>query len=190
MSTTTTSGNTSAGDGKGGGARDWVKSKLKALSQLLNNNNELIREQEELEDRICRTEWSSINEDERTKLEQQIAFNWKKQELYIMRSSKTILSILHRGFDKIKQGGRIMVLDEKSAEKLYNRLRLGKSDGDSFKIAFENEKGTLKDILSPGNRWLMPNAYLRIFGKKFMKDMGFVWINLKVVRKVRFPGRE
>ena len=37
----------------------------------------------------------------------------------MMRASKTILLILHRGFDKIKQGGRVMVLDEKSAEKLY-----------------------------------------------------------------------
>ena len=35
MSTTTTSGSTSAGDGKGGGAREWMKNKLKALSQLL-----------------------------------------------------------------------------------------------------------------------------------------------------------
>ena len=45
-----------------------------------------------------------------------------------MRASKTIISILHRGFDKIKEGGRVMVLDEKSAEKLYSRLRLDKSD--------------------------------------------------------------
>ena len=66
-----------------------------------------------------------------------------------------------------------MVLDEKAAEKLYDRLRLKTSDGDTYKIAFENEKGTLKDVLSPGNRWLAPNAYLKIFGKKFMKDMGF-----------------
>ena len=35
MSTTTTSGSTSAGDGKGGGAGEWMKNKLKALSQLL-----------------------------------------------------------------------------------------------------------------------------------------------------------
>ena len=67
-----------------------------------------------------------------------------------------------------------MVLDEKTTEKLYNQLCSEKSDGDTYKIAFENEKGTLKDILSPENRWLDPNAYLRIFGKKFMKDdMGF-----------------
>ena len=33
--TTTTSSNTSCGDRKGGGAREWVKNKLKALSQLL-----------------------------------------------------------------------------------------------------------------------------------------------------------
>ena len=32
---TTTSGNTSGGNRKGGGAREWIKNKLKALSQLL-----------------------------------------------------------------------------------------------------------------------------------------------------------
>ena len=101
--------------------------------------NELIREQEELEKRIHRAEWTSMNKDERTKLEQKIAFNEKKQGLYIMRASKTILSILHRGFDKIKQDGRVMVLDEKSAEKLYNRLRLVESDEGTYKVAFENE---------------------------------------------------
>ena len=66
-----------------------------------------------------------------------------------------------------------MVLDEKSAEKLYNRLRLVESDEGTYKVAFENDSGTYKDILSPGNRWLAPNAYLRTFGKKFMKDIGF-----------------
>ena len=114
-----------------------------------------------------------MNKDEITKLGQWIAFNEKKQGLYIMRASRTISSILHRGFDKMKQGGRVMVLDEKSAEKLYNLLRLEKSDEDTYKIAFENESGTLNDVLSPGNRWLALNAYLRIFGKKFMRDMGF-----------------
>ena len=83
-----------------------------------------------------------------------------------------IISILHRGFDKIKQDGRVMVLDGKSAEKLYSRLRLVESEG-TYKITFENKSGKLKDILSPGNRWLAPNAYLRIFSKKFIKDMGF-----------------
>ena len=115
-----------------------------------------------------------MNEDERTKLEQQIAFNEKKQGLYIMRASKTILSILHRGVDKIKQGGRVMVLDEKVAEKLYDKLSLEKSDGDTYKITFEKEKWTVKDVLSPGNRRLAPDAYFRIFGKKFMKDMGLM----------------
>ena len=101
------------------------------------------------------------------------SFNEEKQSQYVMRASKTILSILHRGFDKIKQDGRFMVLDEKSAEKLYNRLRLVKSDEGTYKIAFKNESGTYKDILSPGNRWLTPNVYLKIFGKKFIKFMGF-----------------
>ena len=47
------------------------------------------------------------------------------------------------------------------------------TDEGTYKIAFENESGTYKDILSPTNRWLAPNAYLKIFGKKFIKDMGF-----------------
>ena len=34
VTTTTTSGGTSGGDGKVGGAREWIKNKLKALSQL------------------------------------------------------------------------------------------------------------------------------------------------------------
>ena len=33
--------------------------------------------------------------------------------------------------------------------------------------------GVSKDVLSPGNRWLTPNGYLRIFGEKFIKDMCF-----------------
>ena len=143
------------------------------LDESMNELNRSIREQEELESNILRSEWKLTNKDERTKLEQQIVFNEKKQGEYIMRASKTILLILHRGFDKIKQDGRVMVLDEKSAEKLYNRLHLIESDEGTYKIAFENESGTYKDILSPTNKWLVPNAYLRIFGKKFMKDIGF-----------------
>ena len=143
------------------------------LDESINELNESIREQEELRERLSRAEWTSTNKDERTKLEQQIVFSKKKQGEYIMRASKTILSILHRGFDKIKQDGKVMVLDGKSAEKLYSRLHLVESDEHTYKIAFENERGTYKDILSPTNRWLAPYAYLKIFGKKFMKDIGF-----------------
>ena len=135
--------------------------------------NKSIRQQEELQERLSRAEWTSMNKDERTKLEQQIVFNKKKQGEYIMRASKTIISILHRGFNKIKQEGKVMVLDQQSAEKLFNRLRLVETDEGTYKVAFENERGTNKNILSPGNRWLEPNVYLRIFGKKFMKDIGF-----------------
>ena len=108
------------------------------LDESINELNRSILEKEQLENRIRMTEWSSMDKNERTKLEQQIAFNKEKQVQYIMRTSKTILSILHRGFDKIKQSGRVMVLDEKSAEKRYNRLRLEKSDEGTYKIAFEN----------------------------------------------------
>ena len=66
-----------------------------------------------------------------------------------------------------------MVLDEKSAKKLYDRLYLDHSDRDTYKITFKTEKGLLKDVLSPLNNWLTPNGYLRIFGKNFIKDMGF-----------------
>ena len=144
-----------------------------SLDESITILNESIREQEELQGRLSRAEWSPINKDQIEKLGQRIAFNEKKQGLYVMRASKTILSILHRGFNKIKQDGKVMVLDQQSAEKLYNRLRLVETDEGTYKIAFENESGTYKDILSPGNRWLKPNTYLRIFGKKFVKDMGF-----------------
>ena len=160
------------------------------LDTSMNLLNESIREQEELESRIRRAEWTSMNKDERTKLEQQIAFNEKEQGLYIMRALKTIISILHRGFDKIKEDGRVMVLDEKSAEKLYNRLRLEKSDEGTYKIALENENKTLKDILSPTNSWLVPNAYLRIFGKKFMKDIGFDADKSKSGTKSKIPKKK
>ena len=151
--------------------------------------NESIYEQEELESRIRRTEWLSMDKNERTKLEQQIAFNEEKQSLYVMRASKTILSILHRGFENIKQGGIVMVLDEKSAEKLYNRLCLIKSDEGTYKIAFENESGTYKDILSPRNRWLTPNVYLKSFGKKFIKNMGFDVDKPKSGAKSKIPKK-
>ena len=143
------------------------------LDESINELNRSIREQEKLREKLSRAEWSPINKDKIEKLGQRIAFNEKKQGLYVMRASKTIISILHRGFDKIKEDGRVMVLDEKSAEKLYNRLRLVETDEGTYKIAFENESGTYKDILSPGNRWLAPNAYLKILGKKFIKDIGF-----------------
>ena len=106
------------------------------LDESTDELNRSIREQEELQDKLSRAEWSPMNKNEISKLGQRIAFNEKKQGLYIMRASKTILSILHRGFDKIKQGGRVMVLDEKSAEKLYKRLRLIESDEGTYKIAF------------------------------------------------------
>ena len=107
-----------------------------------------------------------------------------------MRALKTILSILHRGFDKIKQDGKVMMLDQQSAEMLYNRLRLVVTNEGTYKIAFENESGTHKDILSPTNKWLILNAYLRIFGKKFIKDMGFDADKPKSGKKVRFPKRK
>ena len=151
--------------------------------------NESIREQEELEKRIHRTEWKSTNKDERTKLEQKIAFNEEKEGLYIIRASRTIISILHRGFDKIEEDGRVMVSDEKSAEKLYNRLYLVESEG-TYKVAFKNESGTYKDILSPTNRWLVPIAYLRIFGRKFMKDIGFDADKPKSSTKSKIPKKK
>ena len=160
------------------------------LDESINELNRSVREQEKLEDRIRRTQWSSMNEDERTKLEQQIAFNEKERGLYIMRASKTILSISHRSVDQIKRDGKVMVnvLDEKAAEKLYNRLRLIESEG-TYKIAFENERGTLKDGLSPGNRWLTPYVYLRIFGKKFVKNMDFDVDKPKSGTKSKIPRK-
>ena len=160
------------------------------LDESINELNKSIREQEELQGRLSRAEWSPINKDQIEKLGQRIAFNEKKQGIYVMRASKTILSILHRGFNKIKQDGKVMVLDQQSAEKLYNRLRLVETDEGTYKIAFENESGTYKDILSPGNRWLEPNTYLRIFGKKFVKDMGFDVDRPRTGTKSKIPKKK
>ena len=160
------------------------------LDESMTILNKSIQKQEELREKLSRAEWSPINKDQIAKLEQRIAFNEKKQGIYIMRASKTIISILHRGFDKIKQDGKVMVLDEKSAEKLCSRLRLDKSDERTYKIAFENESGTYKDILSPTNRWLSPNAYLKILGKKFMKDIGFDADKPKSGTKSKIPKKK
>ena len=108
-----------------------------------------------------------------------------------MRASKTIILILHRGFDKIKEDGRVMVRYEKSAEKLYSHLHLVvESDERTYKIAFKNDSKTLKDILSPTNRWLAPNKYLKIFGKQFMKDIGFDADKPKSGTKSKIPKKE
>ena len=160
------------------------------LDESINELNKSIREQEELQGRLSRAEWSPINKDQIEKLGQRIAFNEKTQGIYVMRASKTILSILHRDFNKIKQDGKVMVLDQQSAEKLYNRLRLVETDEGTYKIAFENESGTYKDILSPGNRWLEPNTYLRIFGKKFVKDMGFDVDRPRTGTKSKIPKKK
>ena len=140
------------------------------LDESMTILNESIREQEELESRITRAEWKSMDKNEQTKLEQQIALNEEKQSQYIIRASKTIISILHRGFDKIKEDGRVMVLDEKSAEKLYSCLHLVESNEGTYKIPFENESGTYKDILSSTNRWLVPNAYLTLNRPGFLES--------------------
>ena len=160
------------------------------LDESINELNKSIQEQEELREKLSRAEWSPINKDQIAKLGQRIAFNEKKQGIYIMRASKTILSILHRGFDKIKQDGKVMMLDQQSAEILYNKLRLAVTDEGTYKIAFENESGTYKDILSPANKWLEPNAYLRIFGKKFIKDMGFDADKPKSGTKSKIPKKK
>ena len=69
------------------------------LDESINELNKSIQEQEELQQKLSRSEWSSVDKDEIAKLGQQIAFNEKKQGVYIMRASKTIISILHRGFN-------------------------------------------------------------------------------------------
>ena len=63
------------------------------------------------------------------------------------------------------------------------------SDEGTYKIAFENESGVFKDILSPGNRWLAHDAYLRIFGKKFIKDIGFDLNKPKSGTKSKIPKK-
>ena len=63
------------------------------------------------------------------------------------------------------------------------------SDKGTYRIAFKNESGTYKDILSPSNRWLVPNMYLKIFGKKFIKYMGFDVDKPKSGTKSKIPKK-
>ena len=63
------------------------------------------------------------------------------------------------------------------------------SDKGTYKVAFENESGTFKDVLSPGNKWLVSDAYLRIFGKKLVKDMGFDVDKPKSGTKSKIPKK-
>ena len=60
----------------------------------------------------------------------------------------------------------------------------------TYKVAFKNESGTYKDILLPTNRWLVPNAYLKIFGRKFMKDIGFDADKPKSGTKSKIPKKK
>ena len=64
------------------------------------------------------------------------------------------------------------------------------SDEGTYKVAFENDSDTYKDILSPGNRWLAPNSYLRIFGKNFLKDIGFDADKPKSGTKSKIPKKK
>ena len=82
-----------------------------------------------------------------------------------------------------------MVLDGKSAEKLYSRLPSVESNEHTYKIAFQNKRGTYIDILSPTNRWLAFKRYLKIFGRKFMKDIGFDADKPKSGTKSKIPKK-
>ena len=53
-----------------------------SLDESITILNKSIREQEELQEKLSRAEWTSTNKDERTKLEQQIVFNKKKQGVF------------------------------------------------------------------------------------------------------------
>ena len=66
---------------------------------------------------------------------------------------------------------------------------LMESEG-TYKVAFENDSKTYKDILTPTDRWLVPNAYLRIFGKKFMKDIDFDADKPKSGTKSKIPKKK
>ena len=60
----------------------------------------------------------------------------------------------------------------------------------TYKVTFKNESGTYKDIISPTNRWLVPNVYIKIFGRKFMKDIGFDEDKPKSSTKSKIPKKK
>ena len=63
------------------------------------------------------------------------------------------------------------------------------TDEGTYKVAFENDSKKYKDILSPTNKWQVPNKYLKILGKKFMKDIGFDVDKPKSGTKSKIPKK-
>ena len=66
------------------------------LDESINELNKSILEQEELESRIRRTEWSSMDKNERTKLEQRRAFNEEKQSIHHESFKNNLIDITQR----------------------------------------------------------------------------------------------
>ena len=85
------------------------------LDESINELNRSIREQEELESRIRRTEWSSMDKNEQMKLEGQIAFNEEKWSLRIL--GKKFMKDMGFDVDKPKSGTKSKIPKKRMEQK-------------------------------------------------------------------------
>ena len=117
---------------------------------------------------IDRGEMSQEQIDERNNLKKE--FNRLTESIRAEKSKvvRSIISILHREYVKLKESGRVEVRDTQSSQKLFVRIEF--NDGD---VLFKNERGEKKTLLKNNGEWRTAKSYASILGSKFLRDLGF-----------------
>ena len=135
------------------------------------NIDEEFRRQNELKTRLQnlnRGEMSQEQIDERNNLRKEVNQVTRNIENEKLKVAKTIISILHKEYVKLKESGRVKVKDAQSGQKLFDKIEF--NDGD---VLFENERGERKSLLTSNGKWRSPKEYKKLFGVKFLRDIGF-----------------
>ena len=128
---------------------------------------------------IDRGEMSQEQIDERNNLKKE--FNRLTESIRAEKSKvvRSIISILHREYVKLKESGRVEVRDIQASQKLFVRIEF--NDGD---VLFKNERGEKKTLLKNNGEWRTAKSYASILGSKFLRDLGFDPKSSKSANKV------
>lgn len=144
--------------------------------------NEAIRQQNELQtklDNINRGEMSQEQINERNNLRSEVDRVTRNIETEKIRATKAIVSILHKEYTKLKKSGRVKVGDVQSGQELFDRIKFNNGD-----VLFENERGERKSLLTKNGKWRSPKEYKKLFGVKFLRDLGFDPDSSKTANKI------
>ena len=127
--------------------------------------NDNLKQQEEIKLRLesinNKSKLTEEEADRRIDLKRQLMDTTKRLEITKIKTSKNIISILHKEFNKIKENRRVLVRDEVSGQKLYNRIEFV-SDGDGYEPKFIGYKGAYKDLTTTKGNWLSSKQYLKV----------------------------